>query len=332
MKNGEELDKAYDDTVNRIENQGQSIRELAKKTLFWIVFAKTPLTTEELRHALAVEPGTCGLDENHLYLVEDMVFSCAGLVTIDNNIIRLVHYTTIEYFKRRGMKAFENVQRDIITISCLTYLSYDVFADGFLARSDLKSRLRHNPFFKYAAQNWAYHIQYTQHSVEDLALKFLMDDGKASASSQVLFLDPPERFCGTHLVAYFGLTDIMVRLLEEKDPDTKDSFGRTPLSYAAERGNAQLVELLLNYNVDLNSKCRAGRTPLSRAIEGGSTAVVQILSAQQQQQARSDFRWYCGSCMQGPYSSWTTKCIEPACQHPLNDDCLRIYSNHMNHY
>ena len=104
MKMGKEgLDKAYDDTVNRIENQQQGIRELAKKMLFWIVFAKRPLTTEELRHALAVEPGTRSLDMRNLCPVEDMVSSCAGLVTIDqkSNIIRLVHYTTQEYFQRR---------------------------------------------------------------------------------------------------------------------------------------------------------------------------------------------------------------------------------------
>jgi ankyrin repeat protein len=71
----------------------------------------------------------------------------------------------------------------------------------------------------------------------------------------------------------------MVRLLEEKEPDTKDSQGRTPLFYAVERKNARLVELLLNYNVDLNSKCRAEWTPFSRAIEGGSAAVVKVLLA-----------------------------------------------------
>jgi ankyrin repeat protein len=109
----------------------------------------------------------------------------------------------------------------------------------------------------------------------------LMDDGKASASSQVLFshYDPRQQFCGVHLVAYFGLSDIMVRLLEEKDPDTQDSLGRTPLAYAVERGNVRSVELLLDYNVDLNSGCLEGWTPFSRAIEGGSAAVVQILLA-----------------------------------------------------
>jgi Ankyrin repeats (3 copies) len=276
-KGKEGLGKAYDDTVDRIMNQEQGTRDLAKKVLFWIVYVKRPLNTEELRHALAVEPGTCRLDKTNLCPVSDMVSSCAGLVTVDSNIIRLVHYTTQEYFQDRGLKSFKDLQRDIIATSCLTYLSYDAFADGYLTRTDLESCLQENAFFEYAAQNWAHHIQDTQQNIGDLALKFLMDDGKVSASSQALFPYPRPRFCGMHLGAYFGLNDnIMVRLLEEKDPDSRDSLGRTPLSYATENGNARLVELLLSYNVDINSKCDRGRTPLSQAIEGGSAAVVQI--------------------------------------------------------
>jgi hypothetical protein len=282
MKMGREvLDKAYEDTVNRIENQQQGIRELAKKMLFWIVFAKRPLMMEELRHALAVEPGRGSLDIRNLCPIKDMVSSCAGLVTMESNIIRLVHHTTQEYFQHRHLENFQDVQRDIIVTSCLTYLSYDVFANGYLTNSDLiKSRFQQNAFFEYAAQNWAYHIQDTPQSAIDLALEFLMDDGKASASSQALFPYPgPQRFCGMHLVAYFGLNDIMIRLLEKKDPDSKDMNGRTPLSYAAEKGNVLTVNLLLEYNVDLNVKCKNGWTPLSLAIEGGSAAVVQLLLA-----------------------------------------------------
>ena len=152
-----------------------------------------------------------------------------------------------------------------------------MFAESYLTRTDLESCLRENAFFNYAAQNWAYHIQDIQQSVGDLALKFLIDDRKASTSSQALFLHPRPRFHGMHLGAYFGLNNIMVRLLEEKDPDSKDSSGRTPLSYATENGNARLVELLLSYNIDINFKCDRGWTPLSRAVEGGSAAVVQTL-------------------------------------------------------
>jgi hypothetical protein len=248
--------------------------------LFWIVFAKRPLTTEELRHALAVEHGTRCLDKRDLCPVEDMVSSCAGLVTIDqdSNIIRLVHYTTQEYFQRRRSVSFQDVQRDIISTSCLTYLSYDVFANGYLTDSDLEFQ---DEFFEYAAQNWAYHIQDAQQSAIDLALEFLMDDGKVSTSSKAVFADDcPEQLCGIHLVAYFGLNDIMMRLLKRKDPDTRDTNGRTPLSYAAERGNELVVDLLLKYDVDLNVECKDGLTPLCRAIEGRSAAVVQLLLSQ----------------------------------------------------
>jgi hypothetical protein len=69
-----------------------------------------------------------------------------------------------------------------------------------------------------------------------------MDDVKVSASSQVLFRESSLwGFDGMHLCAYFGLNNnIMARLLEEKDPDRKDSSDRTPLYYATEKGNVRL--------------------------------------------------------------------------------------------
>jgi hypothetical protein len=178
--------------------------------------------------------------------------------------------------------SFQDVHGDIISTSCLTYLSYDVFAKDYLTGSDLESCFQQNAFFEYAAQNWGYHIQDAQQSAIDLALEFLMDDGKVSTSSQALFpYRCPQQFCGMHLVAYFGLNNIMMRLLEkEKEPDTRDTSGWTPLSYAAEKGNALVVDLLLKYDVDPNINIRDGWTPLSLAIEGGSAAVVQLLLAQ----------------------------------------------------
>jgi len=60
----------------------------------------------------------------------------------------------------------------------------------------------------------------------------------------------------------------MARLLEKKDPDSKDSSDRTPLYYATEKGNVQLVKLLLGYDVDVNSECGEEKwKPLSQAIK-----------------------------------------------------------------
>ena len=88
--------------MERIEAQDADSRELAEHVLMWIICAKRHLIIVELQHALAVEVGEPELDEENLPQIEDMVSVCAGLVTVDeeSNIIRLVHYTTQEYFEQ----------------------------------------------------------------------------------------------------------------------------------------------------------------------------------------------------------------------------------------
>ena len=139
----------------RIEGQLADQKELAEQVLSWITCAKRPLTTSELQHALAVEVGEPELDTNNIPDIEDMVSVCAGLVTIDeeSGIIRLVHYTTQEYFERTQKEWFLNAEAEITTI-CVTYLSFGVFETGFCQTDDkFKERLRSNPLYDYAAHN-----------------------------------------------------------------------------------------------------------------------------------------------------------------------------------
>jgi hypothetical protein len=76
-------DYAYKDAMERINGQVQDQEDLAKQVLLWITCADRPLATTELQHALGVEVGESGLDEENLPEIEDMVSVCAGLVTID---------------------------------------------------------------------------------------------------------------------------------------------------------------------------------------------------------------------------------------------------------
>ena len=95
------------------------------------------------------------LDEDNIPEIEDMVSVCAGLVTVDkeSGIIRLIHYTTQEYFERTQASWFPNAQTDIAK-TCVTYLSFDTFETGF-CRTDEKfeARLQWNPLYDYAARN-----------------------------------------------------------------------------------------------------------------------------------------------------------------------------------
>jgi hypothetical protein len=101
-KGSKSLDEAYDEAIKRVEAQLPEDSGLAKKVLSWITYAQRPLITGELCHALAVGPGEEDLDKENVPDVEDIVSVCAGLITVDeeSNIIRLVHYTTQEYFER----------------------------------------------------------------------------------------------------------------------------------------------------------------------------------------------------------------------------------------
>src|SRR6266480_7122313 len=137
-----ELDDTYDEAIKRIRSQDRGDVELAEKVLYWISYAVRPLTVSEIQHALATEPGDVGLDEEALSDEDILVSVCAGLVTIDqkSNIIRLVHYTTEEYFQRVHVSWFPDAHTNIAT-TCLTYLSFDVFADG-PCHDDTKMEIR----------------------------------------------------------------------------------------------------------------------------------------------------------------------------------------------
>ncbi|KAK3371092.1 hypothetical protein B0T24DRAFT_500138, partial [Lasiosphaeria ovina] len=96
------LDEAYQNAMDRIYGQKAGFRQLAESVLAWITCAQRPLSMVELQHALALEPGSHELDPQNLPQVEDMVSVCAGLVAVDeaSSVVRLVHYTTQEYFER----------------------------------------------------------------------------------------------------------------------------------------------------------------------------------------------------------------------------------------
>jgi ankyrin repeat protein len=62
------------------------------------------------------------------------------------------------------------------------------------------------------------------------------------------------------------------------DVDCRDEDGRTPLSFASEKGHLVIVKLLLSQdNVDIDSADTVGRTPLSWATTNGDEAVTREL-------------------------------------------------------
>ena len=268
--------------MERICDQLKDQVELAQRILSWITCARRRLTTVELQHALAVEVGQPELDVSNLTQIKDMVSVCAGLVTVDedSNIIRLVHYTAQEYLERTQKQWFPNSQATIAS-SCVAYLSFRIFGSG-VSESDKEynMRLKDNPLYDYAARNWGYHA-YDGSLETKLILILLEDEPKVFAASHVLLASPlPSHYMGgLHLAAYFGLSDAVAALIKDgKDVNSMDTRERTPLLWAAKRGHAGVVKVLLaERKIEPNYGDIYERKPLSWAARNGHEAVVKLL-------------------------------------------------------
>jgi ankyrin repeat protein len=128
---------------------------------------------------------------------------------------------------------------------------------------------------------------------DPLILTFLKNEAKVSASSQALKLLYEKRYwardfsqrvarrvTGLHLAAYLGLKEGMIALIDGYDPDIQNTHKRTPLSWAAESGQREVVELLLEKGANPTSKDYSGQTSLHYAAKAGHNAVVSLLLAQ----------------------------------------------------
>jgi ankyrin repeat protein len=278
---------AYQTAMERIKSQFPEHQNLATRVLAWITCAKRPLNINELRYALAVEVGTTYLNIDALPETDIMVQVCVGLVTIDerDGIIRLVHYTTQEYFEKTQETWFPKAENDITT-TCATYLNFTIFKSRLCASyDDLTERLWMNPLYHYASQNWGYHACNAATICQGV-IDFLESDSSVESSSQALLgvkqmhrdRDVTGRFRGLHLVAYFGAEAETRFLLDANNPDLQDHHGRTAMFYAAIKGHSAVLKLLLDSGADVDLRDSYGMTPLSyMACCGGQEDIMQLL-------------------------------------------------------
>ncbi len=173
----DQLEKAYDQTLNRIKSQDPDDVLLTKRVFHWIIHARRPLSAAELQAALAVKAGNSELDEENVVRIDETIAFCAGLVTVDNesSIIRLIHFTTDEYFKHKGAHWIAGTS-ECIALTCLTYISFRDFSSGpCKSFSEYNARHARHPLLSYAAKNWGRHTYRSQDKVRDLAVSFLQN-------------------------------------------------------------------------------------------------------------------------------------------------------------
>ncbi|KAJ7574506.1 hypothetical protein C8J56DRAFT_1172812 [Mycena floridula] len=321
--------KSYDNAMLRIDAQGETDSKLAYHIFYWLSCSKRPLTVLELQHAVAVSLDSEMTDMEPDAIVDIRILTdvCAGLIITDESLtrarttVRLVHYTMQKYLQSNQQRLFPDIQ-SLIAITCLTYMSFNVFStkeweDDSLHRlssynnqeeivphvqrllkkpanvacasklfeehqylvEDLHSEFSSHTLYRRIGgfQDFFLHALHSESSSHPLYLptvfslvqvlgKLLPNPGLGPADGTLL-----------HLASLLGHVEIVMVLLTKLDPNTQDKNSRTPLSYSAECGRFEMVQLFLNLeSIQPDLPDKDGCTPFIHACHRRHVKIVQL--------------------------------------------------------
>ena len=279
MANGIGLQDSYNTTLDRIRQQGGGKSKLGMAVLMWVSHCERPLQWEELRHALGVDLVPEEFTIDNVPSVRTVLGRTLGLITIDEkaSTVRLLHLTLQQYLEA-SPTVFETPQSMMAEI-CLTYLNSPLVRGSVLGPYQAQEQW---PFIEYATYFWGTHAaREVTEGVKSRALRFL-DGYESHASATILWREKIRkcwfdsdvyRISGLHCIAFWGIVEIAIGMLEKKkwDVNGRESRDETPLMWAVRHGNDRIVELLLKQgDIRPDMVIRQGRTILSFAAELGN--------------------------------------------------------------
>jgi hypothetical protein len=278
------------------------------RILRWLAFGKRFLRVSELEAALCEETNVTKWYD----FQGDISYLCRSLVRInDNEEVQFVHETAREFILNHVRKDHgqdtsginmdpHQADADIATTSirfmlredcmenfrAVTRLRYVPEIHQYLARID--ELLRRNPFFGYAAQQWAAHLQTSnppEALLQDLTFDFLSSAVRRDAIMRLMFYfndsgSPlaPVRVSPLHMAAYFNLPWLVDRYLNQGiSPNLVGCMGDTALIWAAEMGSLEPVKTLLRAGSDPNKAEVDGWTALHWAARNGHVRIAELL-------------------------------------------------------
>jgi hypothetical protein len=205
----------YDGVMERISSQDEDDKTLALNVLNWITYAKRPLQSRELEHAVSVRPDGLDIDFNGVIDADYLVGICAGIVTVDeeSGIIRLVHYTTQRYLEAKLPPADVHFS---IARTCLTYLGFAIFAKPMETEESLENVLQKYKLGSYAAQHWGEHAREGKEADLQTAIFNTFDtQDKRDLNSQLLFEEIwTQDFSFLHMASMHGSSLACITFLD----------------------------------------------------------------------------------------------------------------------
>ena len=301
-----DLGQAFENTIQRIEDEPRNRRRVATEALMWVSHARRPLHVDELCRALATKLGDTELDQDNLLPPRSIVESCSGLLVLDDesSTIRLVHYTLKDFLQSRGARLLRQ-EETYITQVLITYLCFDEANDSTTKETQKGNKGPNNDeelllcppsFLEYAATNWGHHAKTSNPSeINELALAFLVNRPKliSAMQSRTPSLIHPEELnhhhdpweshyrrkrMALHVVAEFGLVELLSLLLDRGlNIEVRDSYHNTPLHDAAIYGQKDALNLLLDHGAKIDANNFDGNTPLYLAVSYSHDQLIPTL-------------------------------------------------------
>jgi ankyrin repeat protein len=270
-----------------------------------LVAAVRPLEVKELAEVLALNFDAEGIPKlNSNWRWEDqegaVMLACSSLVTIvkdgDSRIVQFSHFSVKEFLTAdRLAEPVRDVSRYHIGLEA----AHTILAQaslGFLLQLDdrvNRDNIEGFPLALYSAQYWATHARFGNVSsrikdwMESLfdedkphfaTWLWIHDDDWGVSSMSTILPEKPEVMPLYH-AARLGLRDLAEHLIAEHPEhiNAGSNDGFAPIHAAARGGHVDILALLLEHGVDVDSRNVYDQTPLSWAAVRGEVNVGRYL-------------------------------------------------------
>ena len=286
----------------------QGMGPASLKLIQWICFATHPLTPDKLRWAMFIEGDcphrslkACQGDEDYVsdnFRMKRQVQTLSrGLAEVNKTVpnkVQFIHQSVKDFFVEKGLPALDGSKTSTeaalrahfrLAKICMRTLAMEDIHIGMRALFVMDGAFW---FKRYAGDSWVAHVQQCDdRSIpqEDLLTLFAWPSNTVMETWVRADGAFPRGTSLEHIASRYGLLGLLTAICERTGPtptyiNARDEMGRTPLSWAAEKGHEAVVKLLLGTGrVDADTKDDRTRTPLSRAARKGHEAVVKLLLA-----------------------------------------------------
>lgn len=271
-----DLQSAYDEIFQRINDQEGSGPGIAYRAFHWVMASMEPMNPEMLLKAVCYDPETKSIytpDFNFDFVLE----SCQNLLIVDESgKCRFSHLSVQEYFEKKYAGESAKFSHAEITVTSLSYLTYASGQDALSREGvDLPSVI------EYAGENWIGHAKHCE-SMEDVQriIQSFLWNYQAFESFTRMFAKGP--FTPLEYASFEGLENTVSSLLKSnryKNAKREEYSGALQLS--TYKNHKRISMLLIEKGADINAtedKNLAWKMrPLSIAIENGDVEMVEFL-------------------------------------------------------